>query len=801
MIRYYLKAGLRSIFMNRFYSVLNIAGLAVGIAAFFLIIFYVKFERSYDHNTIGDGKVYRLRYERSSAEGESVRFASCCPPAAIRIRELYPEAETVARIFRYRATVIFGDKKFYEERMFFAEPDLFRIFSIPLIAGDAATGIVQAGTAFISESYARKYFGDDDPLGKTINVDREMSFVVTGIFRDFPANSHLKADILLSWPDLITHYGPDIEMSWGDTGFYTYLILNPSVSPGDFEKKLAELVENDFGEVLRHYRITLDLRLQPLEDIHLNSAYMQELEVNGDADTVRLLTVIAIFILIIAWANYINITTARSLTRATETGISKVAGAGRGELIAQFYTETMLVNIIAFVFAFGIIAAVLPAFRSLTGIPYSFSLPGQEWFIYTFLLLLTASIIISGTYPAFVLTSYSASEVLRGRFIHSGAGLTTRKVLVTFQLAIAICLVTCSLAVFGQIHYLRTRDKGIDISDVLVVRAPRVRDSSFGSHLAAFREELTREHIVTSVSVGTEVPGRQILWDAGGIFRVGSDQSKNYQIIGIDYDYLDLLGAEIVAGRNFDRSFSDSSSLILNEKATRWMEFNSPGEAVGAKVNYWGDIYTIAGVVRDYRQQSPREDYEPHIFRFMPYGRDVRGYFLMKYIPGMEERLIEEAGALYSRFFPDNPFDYFFLEDYYEAQYDSDRLLGVIFAIFAVLAMIVTALGIIGLTSFMMLRKAREISIRRVHGADISGIVILFSREFLYVSVVSFLIASIISAVWIRIWLSTFEARMSFPFIYYVIPFLIIVVFVIATVTAVIIKTAGENPVVNLAGE
>ena len=380
MQRYFLRIAIRNILKNKLYTLINIAGLATGITAFLLILMFVKYQKSFDTYHKNSERIYRLRYERSSAGGESVKFASCCPPAAIRIRELYPEVETIARLFRYRATVIFGENKFYEERMYFAEPQIFEVFDIDLITGDPATGIRDANCAFISESYALKYFGLTDPMGKTITVDREMSFVITGIFRDLPDNSHIEIDIMLSWPNLLTHYGADIEGSWGDTGFFTYLILNPSVTPSDFEEKLKALVESDFGEVLRFYKLTLELKVQPLTDIHLNSAYMQEIKVNGNNDTVVFLSIIAFFILIIAWVNYINITTARSLTRAKEVGLSKVAGAGRLQLMKQFFTETILINIAAFAISLSLIILLLPAFCRFTGMTDKYVLWKEGWF-------------------------------------------------------------------------------------------------------------------------------------------------------------------------------------------------------------------------------------------------------------------------------------------------------------------------------------------------------------------------------------------------------------------------------------
>lgn len=798
---YYLKTGFRNLLKNRFFSVLNILGLAAGITAFLLIFSFTRYERSYDRYHHQSDRTYRLRYERSGAEGESVRFASCCPPAAIRIRELYPEVEKIARVFRYRATVIFGDRKFYEERMFFAEPRIFEVFDIEMVTGDPATGISAANTAFISESFARKYFGTSDPMGQTINVDREMSFVITGIFRDFPGNSHIKIDIMLSWPNLLTHYGPDIEMSWGDTGFFTYLILNESADPQLFEKKLREMVESEIGEELRQYKLTIDLRLQPVTDIHLNSAFMQELEVNGSLQTVTLLGIIAFFVLIIAWVNYINITTARSLTRAREAGLSKALGSSRYQLMVRFFIETVLINLAAMIVSLILISVAWPAFSDFTDIPAGYSPWRQDWFWLTALLLFLCSVIFSGTYPVLVLTSFSPAETLRGRYSHSKSGIYVRKALVAFQFMMAIGLMTCTILVFRQVEFFRKQDKGIETSDILAVRAPRVRDRAFGHKLQTFKEELLKSGLVEMFSVGTEVPGRQILWDAGGIFRVGSDQSKNYQIIGVDYDYLPLLEAEIIAGRNFDRSFSDSSSLILNETAVRWMGFESPQDAVNQKVSYWGDIYTVAGVVKDYRQQSPKEAFEPHILRFMPHGRDVRGFFMIRYLSGTEEQVTDMVSDKYAEFFPDNPFDYFFLDSYYEQQYRQERLLGSVFGIFALLAVVITLLGIIGLTSFMMLQKKKEISIRRVVGSDVVSIIVLFSKEFVVLITVSFLVAAPVCWLWVTHWLESYPVKMNFSPFSFILPFMAALILAIATISMIVRSAASESPAENLAGE
>jgi len=802
MRSYTIKIALRNIISKKLFSLINISGLAAGITAFLFILLYVKYERSFDAYHKNFDNIYRLRYERSSVTGESVKFASCCPPAAIRIRELYPEVEKIGRIFRYRATVIFGDRKFYEERMYFAEPQIFEIFDIQFITGNPSSGISSANCAFISQSCARKYFGENDPMGQTISIDKEMSFVITGIFRDIPENSHLNFDMLLSWPNLITHYGPDIEGSWGDTGFFTYFILNPIASPEGFEGKLKELVERDFGEELRSYKLTCDLKVQPLKDIHLKSKFMQEMEVNGNSDTVLFLNIIAFFILIIAWVNYINITTARALTRATQVGLSKIAGASRIQLIGQFIIETFLINLVALGFSFILMILLRPLFHNLTDIPSAFSFWKEGWFWLTIILLLVSSVILSGVYPVFVITSVKSSKMIQGNYSHSKSGVFLRKALVVFQLLMAISLITCTIFVFRQNSFIREQDKGISIKDILVVRAPRVRDPSFGSRLVTFKEELIKNQLIAKFSVGTEVPGRQILWDAGGIFRVGSDQSKNYQITGIDYDYLDLLEATVIAGRNFDRSFgSDSSSLILNEKATKWMEFESPSEAVGAKVNYWDNIYTIIGVVKDYCQQSPKEAYEPHIFRFMPHGRDIRGFFMMKVLPGNENDVLNLVEEKYCEFFPDNPFDFFFLENYYDQQYRNEKLLGNIFGIFALLSIIITCLGIFGLTSYLMIQRTKEISIRRVLGSDKHNIVLLFSKDFIFITAIAFVLAGPVSYLWITGWLKTFELKLGITFWDFLFPYLLVQLLTLITIGFIVSKTASVNPSDNLRTE
>ena len=425
MFKNYLKSAYRNLLKTRLFSFINIMGLAVGMAAGLLILHYVIFEKSFDNFHQASDRVYRLRYERIGVDGSgAVRFASCCPPAGKLIRERYSQVENLGRMLKYAAAVSYQDRRFIENRMFFAEPELFEVLQFEFRSGDPAEGISQPNKAFMSESTARKYFGDEDPLGKVFSVDQKTDYEVSGVFRDLPANSHLKADILLAWENLITLYGPEFQDAWGHTGVYTYLRLKPGTDIPAFEAQLAELVEAEFGEALKHYNLVMNLPLQPLRDIHLSSHFMQEYELNGELDTVNFLLIIAAFIIIMAWVNYVNLSTARTLTRAREVGLRKVAGATRGQLMGQFFLETLLINLAALILALGLIALALPLFHALTGIPPSHTIWAQGWFGPAILILLAAGILLSGLYPVMVMSSFQPVAVLKGKLGGAGSGIS-----------------------------------------------------------------------------------------------------------------------------------------------------------------------------------------------------------------------------------------------------------------------------------------------------------------------------------------------------------------------------------------
>lgn len=799
MISNYLLTAFRNIIKTRQFSLINVLGLSIGMTACLVILHYVSFERSYDKFHKNSERIYRLRYERYSEDGESVRFASCCPPVALRIRKLLPEVELVARIFRYPASVSCYEKKFIEERLFFAEPDFFRLFNFKFLEGDPVKGISAPYTAFISVSTARKYFGEDNPIGKSIKLDNKTEYQITGVFEDIPGNSHIKFDIVLPWANLLDILGRDYDDSWGDSGAYTYILFKKGVNIAEFQKKLDRIADQEFGEALRTYKLTMNLPLQPLADIHLASHYQQEFEPNGDLTAVNLLLSIAFFILGIAWVNYINLSTARSLTRAKEVGLRKVAGASRAQLILQFFLEVFIINLLAMGLTILLLMLILPVMTPVTGTPSTYSIWDQNWLWPAFMVFLFSGVFLSGLYPVAVLSSFSPLQVLKGKTGNNPKGINLRKVLVVFQFMMSICLITCTLAIFMQISYMKNLNLGFNIDQVLVVRSPRVREATFNSSMLTFKQELLKNPDISLMSVVTEVPGRQIYWDAGGIHPVGSDESKNYQIVGIDYDFVNLFNTKLLAGRNFSRDFpSDTLALILNETAVKWMGFPDADSAIGRQVNYWDIIYTIIGVMQDYHQQSPKMSFEPHIYRLLPYGRGVRGMFAFSIQTKDTKATISNIQHAYNRFFPDNPFEYFFLDDYFNQQYRADMVIGRVFGVFSLLALFVTVLGVYGLFSFMVLQRTKEICIRNILGAGTPRILILFGRDFLLLILSAFVIAFAICYAGIGIWLNSFAAKMPLSLWLFVLPLVLVLLVAGFTISFQVLKVGMTNPADNL---
>ncbi len=797
MIKNYLLIAKR-VLLNKFvFTLLNIAGLAIGIAAAALIFHYITYEESFDNYHPNSENVYRLTYGRTSSDGSNVEFASACPPIGPLLIENFPEIENIARLVVREATLAYGENNFIEDKIYYAEQDIFNILHFNIIQGSIKEALVNHNNIVISKSVAERYFGKENPIGKRLKMNKKDDLQVVAVFDDIPENSHLKPEILIAFPNLTDWRGEEYLDLWGYTGAFTYLILKPDAKPRELEKRFIEFTKSQIGEMLSYYKMTMYFNLQPIEDIHLKSHLLQEHETNGDEKSVKFLYIIGIFIIVIAWVNYINLTTSRSMERAREVGVRKVVGALRWNLVKQFYTESVIINFVGLCLALILIQILKPTFCNITGVPVNYQFWSQAWFI---LFIIGAYIIgtfITGMYPVFALSSFKPVQVLKGKLISTTRGINLRKVLVVFQLMISIILITGTFAVFFQLQFMRNQNLGFDIEQTLVINMPKAIDSTIIQRKETFKQEVAKLTGISGVAFSTEVPGRKLWWDNGGIFKVGQDATsgKNYMIMGVDDRFIDQYQMEFINGRNFSREFpTDKQAVIINETAVKWLEFESPEDALDKQINYWGNIYTIIGVLKDYRHESPKALPEPQIFRYLP-DESRFGCFSVKLSTESVNDNIKLIEDQWNELFAGNPFDYFFLDIHYEEQFKADKKFGYVFGIFSFLAIFITCLGLFGLSLYTANLKTKEIGIRKVMGARVSNILLHISKEYLYLIIVA-LIISIPILIWgINQWLNNFSTKMSISVWLFIIPVILVFLITMISVSAHTIKAARLNPV------
>ncbi|MEO0330767.1 MAG: ABC transporter permease, partial [Bacteroidota bacterium] len=692
-----------------------------------------------------------------------------------------------------------GSVRFKEEKMFFATASFLPMFSFDLVQGDESSALEKPYTVVLSQQAAQRYFGAEDPIGKRISIDDNNEYEITGVFRDIPENSHLKFDFLFSYSTFVGWVGEEVLTAWQWDGFYTYLKLKDGTDPKALEAKIPALIEAKAGEDLAEYDAGMDFYLQPLTDIHLTSNYMMEAEVNGDKDAVYALLIIAIFIILIAWVNYINLSTAKSVDRAKEVGIRKVMGSQRTQLIRQFMAESVLLNVLAVVIAIVLVLVSYRYFSSLIGQEITFSLFLTSSFWWFLLGIFVVGAFFSGIYPAFVLSAFKPVQVLKGKMSTSKNGVMLRKTLVVLQFAASVFLIAGTLIVYQQIMYMQNQELGVAIDQTLVIEAPSVVDDSvYADRIEVFKSALTRNTSIKAATASTAVPGNKPNWNAGGIRLLSQDdtESNQYRVIGIDYDFLDAFQLEIISGRNFSRDFStDESTVLFNESAVKLLGFDDVEEALNKEIFFWGDTFNIVGVIKDYHQESLKADFDPLIFRLMPASRS---YFSLKVETARLSETIATANQVWDNYFPGNPFNYFFLDDHFNKQYQADLRFGQTFSFFALLAIFVACLGLFGLSSFMAVQKTKEIGIRKVLGSSVSGIVALLSKDFVRLVIIASVVSLPIVYLVMRSWLADYAFRIEIAWWLLLTPVILVLLIALFTISFQTIRAALADPAKSL---
>jgi putative ABC transport system permease protein len=567
------------------------------------------------------------------------------------------------------------------------------------------------------------------------------------------------------------------------------------------EAKFPPIVDQGIGEFMRRLNASVTYSLQKLTDIHLYSNYIMEPAPNGDGKTVYLLIGIAFFILLIAWINYINLATARAVGRAREVGVRKVVGSGRKQLMVQFFIESAIFNGLALILALLVVMAVIPAFNQISGQHLSYSLFGESGFWFGLIGLFAFGVFLSGLYPAFVLSSFKPVEVLKGKLVSTKQGTLFRKSLVVFQFAASLFLLIGSLVVYQQIQYMRNQPLGMDMDQTLVLRPPIVSDSTFVRKKEAFKQALLQYPNIKNVAVSSLVPGEGEGNNAGGIRLVEQDESqqKQYRFLRVDYDFIPLYNIKMIAGRAFSKDFgADRQAVIFNRTGITQLGFDKPEEAIGKQIEFWGDQCTIVGVAENFHQESLREAYDPLILRLDP---NLNGYFSLKSGTDQLGRTMHQVRTEWDKFFPGNTYEYFFLDDNFDEQYRADRQFGTVFGIFTLLAILIACLGMFGLASYMTLQRTKEIGVRKVLGASVTEILKLLYEEFVVLLSLAFVLAIPFSWFIANNWLQGYAFRIGMHWTYFVLPFLLIVIIALITVSFQTIKAALVNPVKSLRTE
>jgi putative ABC transport system permease protein len=813
MIRNYFVTILRNLRKNPVFATINIAGLSLGMAAFIFIFQYVSFEQSVDAFHANRTNIYRVLYE-TDVSGKPATWAVTPPRIGTLAKETFQEVADYCRVMDGVGNGVIAtpdDKFFREEHVAYVEENFFRTFTFTTIKGNA-DAIKEPNTVALAQSAAKRFFGEQDPIGKTITMNNQFGsrlFTVTSVYEDFPENSDFDFSICLSINTLANPANLNGN-NWArldniNSQFLsTFLVLHAGADHKELESKLNVEKKKrlpDDAQIL--------VRLQRMENMHLAESLGDYYSTSGSLAFIYILEGIAALILVIAWFNYINLSTAGALKRAKEVGLRKAIGATRRQLVWQFLGESLFINILSLGVALALVNIFQPIYNSIVSQELSMQIlnEGAMWATGAAAILIGS--LASGSYSAFVLSSFKPSQILKGVFAKSTAGIFMRKSLVVFQFSISVLLIASTLILYRQLDFMNNSELGVSLEQLVTIREPEVgRDSTFRTRAMAFRHEVGTQSFVQDYSMSGTVPGRWYNYNSVGYTTLNpqpGDEKTTYSITFIDERYLNLFDIQLAAGKNFtpqmcERPWGQVDRVIINESAARALGFESPQDAVGKKVTnafeakkFGGDVYEyeVVGVVKDYHHLSLQQEINPVLF-FPMYNSNN---FTVKLTTEELSDKLAKLEAMYKASFPGNPFEYFFVDEVYDQQYKSERQYGSVFSIASGLAIFIACLGLFGLATFTVEQRRKEVGIRKVLGANASQITRLFSKDFLTLVIISIVIATPISWYVMDQWLQEFAYRTQIVWWVFGVAGLMAIAIALVTVSSQAIKAALANPV------
>ena len=793
MLMSYLVVAFRNLRRHKGYSFINVAGLALGIACCVFIALFVQSELGFDRFHAGADRIYRIGTDLSTPAAPPNHFPETSPAVGSAIRLQYPEAEAVARLARWDPIVKHDGKYFFDDRFLLAEPTFLDVFSFPLVAGDTGTALSEPYTLVLTATTARKYFGAANPVGRSLILDDTLTYTITAVLSDVPENSHIEFDAIASWD-------PPTNDAWLDINSYAYVLLKAGTDAESFAANVSDLIMRNLDEQLRKMGIEATVALEPLTRIHLYSKRGNPIGPEGDIRYIYVFSAIALFVLLIACVNFMNLSTARSIERAKEVGVRKVVGSSRAALIRQFLSESILLAFIGLMVSLALVAIALPFFNELSEKEITlWALFQPAWLLLLLALALFVGL-FAGSYPAFALSGFRPVHVLKGAFKTSRHGVRIRQGLVVLQFAVSVSLIVATLIVRQQLDYMRGQELGFDKEQVIVVDATGVPTAN---SYVTVKRELAQHPAVSSVSASNTVPGRSTFRQ--GVFAEGLTEAeiRGVRTVFADQDFLRTMDIELAAGRALSETFETdvTQAVLVNESAVRSFGWASNDEAIGKWIDF-GDAASsrqiVVGVVKDYHHFSLKEKIDPMVLRVRPQTFE---YFSVRSATDDMPAILGHLESRWERLFPGYGFRYFFLDSEFESQYVAEVRLTRIFGTFAFLAILIACLGLFGLASFVAAQRTKEIGVRKVLGASISGLVLLLSKDFAKLVIVALVIAAPLAYYAVNQWLQDFPYRIGISPTVFVIAGSGALLIAVMTVSYESIKAAIADPVKSLRNE
>lgn len=799
MYQNYLKVAFRNLFRNKFYSLLNISGLAIGIACCILIMLFVTDELSYDKHFEKAERTYRLTMS-GALNGSAFDLAVVGPSVGQAMLNDYPE---IIEFGRFRGSgspfIRYGENIFKEEKFVWADHSILDIFDMDLVLGNPETALKDPKSLVMSETAAKKYFGNEDPIGKAIEFRSSKDYKVTGVFKDLPKNTHFDFDVLGSMETL----DEAKQAIWLSMNFQTYVVLTEDANIQSMIDRFPEMLKRYVGPEVKQFMnmdwddmgatgSTMAFSMQPLTDIHLHSDLEGELDANGDIKYVYIFSAIALFILLIACINFMNLATARSAHRAKEVGVRKVLGSLKAQLVNQFLAESLLISFLSFVLAIGIAYLAVPFFNNLSNKELSIPFTDPVFLGSVFLGVLSVGL-MAGSYPAFFLSAFQPVKVLKGSLSGGMKSGALRNVLVVLQFCTSIFLVIGTLVIMNQLNFIQNKNLGFDRDQVVIVNDAYLA----GSNVQALKTELESFPEVKSVAVSGYLPTPSN--NNMNVFLKGIVPSQDNQVLMsswyVDYDYLETMGMTLAQGRNFSKDFpTDSLGMIINEAAVKEFGFENPiGETIGNFVDIQGNIQgmKVVGVVKDFHYRSLKDKIGPMC---MMLGNNA-GLMSIKVNTQDYAGLISKIGDAWTEMAPNQPFETSFLDERFNRMYDAEQRLGKIFGVFAGLAILIACLGLFGLASYTAENRIKEVGIRKVLGASVGQLVYLLSKDIGKLVLIAFVIGAPLAWYFMNSWLAGFEYRTTVGWYIFAFTALGALGIALLTMSYQSLKAATGNPV------